>query len=482
MFKAFHMAVLAWVVVAINGRLEISSIENDSTLTYLGSVQVFQMFSNKGSSHLVKNRTEVVIFGSVAADIYCNVQTDALFQNMIEEFGQKVVIFNITFLEFKGCFPELSQQYKSIETYRKWCQLNSALVLLKSGIANIEYNKYNTRGELLEECGLFYGDSKGDDFMEHIFQNTKLMGNLTVDKPECEHVFESVYILIFSRIFIGCLLIATALCAMHGFVLFNADQMIGRFVLGVNAILCMYMGVIWILGSHFLTGVLPHYVSSSNITLFSGSNLACDILISLRWKSLNKEVTCNLPASNDWQVLRQRKLGALFGVSFFFGDLIYTYLFIHMSPHNSFYVGVAIPTFLLIVALLVLMVFFKQILFMNKYLNRLERNFGTAVTLLKDGSQRTSVIQLKYSAKELRFWLLIAFIAMVVYNVLILALEPTFIIFQTCENWAVGWSVLAFLRAAAALAQVKLCLMRESLSRKSKKLTCSKKKSSVLPK
>jgi len=241
----------------------------------------------------------------------------------------------------------------------------------------------------------------------------------------------------------------------------------------MNSLTCLYIGVIWICGSHFITDILPHDFIASNMSLLSSSNLACDVLITLRWKSLNNEVTNRLPPSPDSNVIRTRKFGFGFGISLFIFDWVYNYFWINMYESGEFILTTIIPGVFLSFQLMMLVFFFRQILFMNRYLGKIDISLETASVLMAEGSNRSVAAKMRTSARQLNRWLRITSISMFLYTVLVLVLQPTRLIERSCESWVTGWSIFAFLRCLNSFGQVKLCIARNGISGLTKKVTPS---------
>jgi len=448
---------LASLVFAVNAGVDVSSSSK-----FLGSFRVGPMYRNLGRSYAQLNNTEMVLFDNMASERYCKPHTDILFENMVEEFGGRIILINISLASFHSCFPEFPNHYKTFDLFSKWCSLNSSLIILNKRKTDFQFNRYGTREHEFPHCGIY--SAVANDVVSKLDSISKFMVNLTTDEPQCEAVFSSIYVLIFSRIFISCLFMLTGIYALVALICIHSNQWIGRIVLCVNALLCIYISVVWLLGSHYITPTLSQQLQTTNMALFFTSNSAVDILLSLRWLSFNNEVTKKLPSSSDFQLLSTKKPVVIFSIFLFFWDWVYSYLFINMSSDTELLVTSGIPAVLILLELSIFAYFFKQILFMNNYLQSMKVDLCTAAILLKQSSQRDHAAALRHVAVKLHKWLLLASGSVFAYAVFTLLLQPTGAMFQSCEAWVCCWSFFALLRVASAFSQVKLCICRTNMT------------------
>jgi len=465
------LLLLCSLVGFSKGIINVSTEVDAMNVHYLGSFRVAQSQSHIGRHDIELLNTQVTIFDDKASKKYCNNMT--AFPEMLAEFGNRIIIMDVDLKTFHTCFSGAPQLFKSVEYYKEWCQLNSSIILLNSKIVGFHYNMGGHREDILTDCGIFETPSSSMEIFKSTSSDRKLIGNMTLDEPECENLFNGIFVTIISRIGVGGLFLFTGIYALRGFLVFNSNQWIGKIVLGMNSLTCLYIGTIWICGSHYITDILPHDFIASNISLLSSSNMACDVLITLRWKSLNNEVTNHLPPSPDSHVIRTRKIGFCFAISLFIFDWVYTYFWINMYESGEYILTIITPGVFLILQLMMILFFFKQILFMNRYLGKMDDSLETASVLMAEGSSRNIAVKMRTSARQLNRWLRIASSSMFLYTLLMLMLQPTRLIERSCESWVIGWSILAFLRCLNSVSQIKLCIARNDISGLTKKVTPS---------
>jgi len=206
------------------------SIEGDAmNAQFLGSFRVAQSQSHIGRHDIELLNTQVIIFDDKASRKYCNDKAD--FPDMFAEFGNRIIMMDVDLKTFHTCFSGVPQLFNSVEYFEDWCKLNSSLILLNSKVVGFHYNMGGHQEDILTDCGIFETPYTSMEIFNSIAPNTKLIGNMTLDEPDCEKVFNSIFVTIISRIGVGGLFVFTGIYALSGFLFFNSNQWIGKMVL-----------------------------------------------------------------------------------------------------------------------------------------------------------------------------------------------------------------------------------------------------------
>jgi len=466
-----------WLLLLVQhalGLMEISRINDDVPHEY----EPFEVsrwriiFSGK-----VTQNKNLTVFDGDSAERFCTIHNDLLWKEMIEMYSNRIVILDISEFEMTTCFPEYSFQYNDYDRYEKWCSLQSTFIVPIEYEPSIRYNEHDNFRDF-PDC-LFLAARLTDDIQD-VLDNPDLeyQAIISVDEPRCATLYSTTPVILLTRVLCGCSFLLTGIYSLVGLANARSGQILAKLVLSINSFVCLYLGILWLLGTQLLSDNVPIRIVNTALTLFSGCNLACDIFMSLRWRGIKHDIVHELPRpTTDNSLIRNHKVFVCFGVLLVLFDFFSIYMFTVMTREFHFFVFVITPLIFLIVVVWVLVYFYAQIKFINRLLASMQISLKTAVVLMQNERMGRAAATRLRVVTWMQRWLRVNFWSILFYWVIFCFMTITNKLAYSCETWGATWSVLALLRCITALGQSVLCTLRQAMASSSRTVAPSTHKS-----
>ncbi|CAK9018277.1 Actin-histidine N-methyltransferase (Protein-L-histidine N-tele-methyltransferase) (SET domain-containing protein 3 homolog), partial [Durusdinium trenchii] len=360
-----------------------------------------------------------------------------------------------------------------------WCEIGEFIIVSDANVHPGLYSnaRVSLDGITCSTSSSWLGSAFDlDDLKQLAVSQAKLHGSLAPDENDALAVLESPLVQVWFRGVIAAGHLWIAFLSMQGIrerLALDKLQETHRFILGINFVSMLILGILHVFGHRFITGTLPMVLVLFFVLSMTECSISCDYMLAAMYSDVLRG---NQRANRKW---RQRLIKAVAYVFPVFANLVFVFLSVNLNQElndlTDAFLGFLFLTLQIWISVHLARKTHKVIRMlargedaMNKWQNNSGDETRTRSALLRD---------------NLTFWIRVS-VSCSAINVLLMLLIAMQQAAKSGERWVLFWSLFDIVKITNALAQVRASQIprerkrftfftRESRSRRSTKVTPS---------